>query len=574
MTKERLKNLYHYLLLSKRRLFDKKYYLEAYPDVRKADMDPLWHFVTIGWKEGRNPSPHFDTEFYLLNNPDVNEVGINPVLHYIFFGKDEGRIPAPKSPDAFSGEYDFAPPINNKLLETKIFNKPYNHQKQPEIDFNKDFRKVQHSHHFITKEFQTSNERADNLEQFELKISIIIPTKNAGDEFDFLLKMLNLQTGIKEIEIIIVDSGSKDNTVPIAKLNHAKVIEIAPEEFSHSYSRNLGAQSATGDFLFFTVQDALPPNKTWLHKLISEFKDKNVSAVSCAELPRENADLFYRIISWNHYKFLGVNENDRILSMPANPTHIELRKNGQLSDLACLIPAELFTKYKYRLSYAEDLDLGIRLIKDGHKIAFLGSTRIIHSHNRPGFYFLKRGYVDNVFLKDVFSDFKIPKVTFSDTAQDIIFLFNFIYSEICKDISDLDFPVEINNLNNIITQKLISASDYRYPENLDTNVVQYIDSELLGFINNLEKISDYPKIGEKYDGIMARALRNFIHMSFDYLCNIHNIIDHSLAEEIKSCIFKELSIISGSHLAYAYLNHSDEEKEVLKKINADLRQGV
>ena len=224
---------------------------------------------------------------------------------------------------------------------------------------------------------------------FDSKISVIIPTKNAGVEFEFLLKMYNTQKGINEIELVVVDLGSTDNTLDIAKANHAKIVTILPSEFSHSYARNLGAENATGGYFLFTVQDALPPTDTWLYELMTVLAQNYVSAVSCAEFPREDADLFYRVISWNHYRFLGVNEADRIYKLPNNPNYLTLRQNGQLSDLACLIPNEVFNKYKYRLNYAEDLDLGIRLIQDGKKIAFLGTIRIIHSHNRPAHYFLK-----------------------------------------------------------------------------------------------------------------------------------------------------------------------------------------
>lgn len=72
--------------------FDPVYYLFNYPDVRIADVDPLKHFMTIGWKEGRNPSEKFNTQFYLNTYPDVREEGINPLIHYICNGRREGRL--------------------------------------------------------------------------------------------------------------------------------------------------------------------------------------------------------------------------------------------------------------------------------------------------------------------------------------------------------------------------------------------------------------------------------------------------------------------------------------------------
>ena len=73
--------------------FDSHYYLLQYDDVRRADQDPLRHYMRIGWKEGRDPSSRFSTSFYLQNNPDVLQAGTNPLLHYARFGKKEGRQP-------------------------------------------------------------------------------------------------------------------------------------------------------------------------------------------------------------------------------------------------------------------------------------------------------------------------------------------------------------------------------------------------------------------------------------------------------------------------------------------------
>lgn len=86
-----VRELKDYLLLKKRGIFDEKYYLRNYPDVRQTDINPLWHFVRHGWKEGRNPSQEFDTRFYLETYPDVREAGINPLVHYVRRGKIEGR---------------------------------------------------------------------------------------------------------------------------------------------------------------------------------------------------------------------------------------------------------------------------------------------------------------------------------------------------------------------------------------------------------------------------------------------------------------------------------------------------
>lgn len=89
-----IKNIVHYLIITIIGQFDPIYYLSNYLDVRRADIDPLWHYVTYGWIEGRNPSPLFDTKYYLDLNLDVKKANVNPYIHYIMFGKKENRRPS------------------------------------------------------------------------------------------------------------------------------------------------------------------------------------------------------------------------------------------------------------------------------------------------------------------------------------------------------------------------------------------------------------------------------------------------------------------------------------------------
>jgi lipopolysaccharide biosynthesis glycosyltransferase len=73
------------------RLFDENWYLQKYPDVRAAKINPALHFCKYGWREGRSPGPEFDTKLYLQSHGDVESAGINPLVHYEKYGRKEGR---------------------------------------------------------------------------------------------------------------------------------------------------------------------------------------------------------------------------------------------------------------------------------------------------------------------------------------------------------------------------------------------------------------------------------------------------------------------------------------------------
>lgn len=89
--------------------FDRDGYLSANPDIRAAGIDPYAHYVTAGWREGRDPSARFDTDAYLRHNPDVAAAGINPLVHYLSAGQGEGRAAHPAVGrgvvDGFDSEY-------------------------------------------------------------------------------------------------------------------------------------------------------------------------------------------------------------------------------------------------------------------------------------------------------------------------------------------------------------------------------------------------------------------------------------------------------------------------------------
>ena len=82
-------------IISFTNLFDKSWYLKTYPDVGESKVDPAYHYLKFGWKEGRQPSPLFDGDSYLEQNKDVQLQGINPLLHYLKFGIEEGRKVTP-----------------------------------------------------------------------------------------------------------------------------------------------------------------------------------------------------------------------------------------------------------------------------------------------------------------------------------------------------------------------------------------------------------------------------------------------------------------------------------------------
>lgn len=70
-------------------LFDAEWYRKHYGLEQGAD--PAAHYLTQGWKQGFDPSPRFSTKEYLYANPDVRQAQVNPLFHYEHCGRGEGR---------------------------------------------------------------------------------------------------------------------------------------------------------------------------------------------------------------------------------------------------------------------------------------------------------------------------------------------------------------------------------------------------------------------------------------------------------------------------------------------------
>ncbi len=76
-------------------VFDPVHYLDRYPDIALAGIDPLDHYLRRGWMEGRDPSPLFWTEWYLRRHPDVATSGRDPLQHYLEVGWQVAHDPSP-----------------------------------------------------------------------------------------------------------------------------------------------------------------------------------------------------------------------------------------------------------------------------------------------------------------------------------------------------------------------------------------------------------------------------------------------------------------------------------------------
>lgn len=71
--------------------FDPEHYRKVSGTASFTKESGLDHYLESGWREGLDPSMEFSTQGYLDLYPDVAEAGINPLLHYVLSGRFENR---------------------------------------------------------------------------------------------------------------------------------------------------------------------------------------------------------------------------------------------------------------------------------------------------------------------------------------------------------------------------------------------------------------------------------------------------------------------------------------------------
>lgn len=108
--------------------------------------------------------------------------------------------------------------------------------------------------------------------------SIVIRAYNEEKHIGRLLTGIFQQT-VKDIQVILVDSGSTDATVAIASRYAVDVVHIQPEEFTFGYSLNKGIERAEADLVVMASAHVYPVYPDWLERLLQPFKDPQVGLV-------------------------------------------------------------------------------------------------------------------------------------------------------------------------------------------------------------------------------------------------------------------------------------------------------
>lgn len=199
-------------------------------------------------------------------------------------------------------------------------------------------------------------------------ISIIIRTYNEEQYLEQLLKSITNQKHENfDIEIIIVDSGSTDNTLIIASTYHCRITHIKKEDFTFGRSLNIGCTFSNGNILTFISGHCIPKNNLWLNTLIEPL----ITGKADYSYGRQEGKDTTKYSEYRHFdKFF--------------PTHSQIPQQGYFCNNAnAAISRSAWEKYQFdeNLTGLEDMYLARKLIDAGKYIAYVAEASVYHIHN-------------------------------------------------------------------------------------------------------------------------------------------------------------------------------------------------
>lgn len=198
--------------------------------------------------------------------------------------------------------------------------------------------------------------------------SIVIRTLNESRHLDDLLSAIKRQqSSCLRHEIILVDSGSTDGTLDIAKRHGCHIHHIKRSEFSFGRSLNLGCENSSGDILVFISGHCVPVDVNWLDKLCRPIVDNQVAYSYGRQIGDDDNNFSERRIFAKY--FPGESSIPQV-GYYCNNANSALKRSVWES-----------CQFNEELTGLEDMELARRLVLAGEKIGYVADACVFHHHN-------------------------------------------------------------------------------------------------------------------------------------------------------------------------------------------------
>lgn len=225
-----------------------------------------------------------------------------------------------------------------------------------------------------------------------MKVSVVIPTYNAGDLWKENIEALQSQT--IDCHKLIIDSSSKDGTDELAREADFNVQMIKKEMFDHGGTRQLALDhTGDSDIIVFLTQDALLADDSSIEQLVEAFNDESVAISYGRQLPKKNA--------------LPIEAHARLSNYP-DQSHVYAYEDKEKVGLKVAFNSNSFSAYRVSalrdidgfqsgVIFGEDMLAAAQVLKKGYKVAYQHDACVYHSHSYTLFQEFKRYFDMGVF---------------------------------------------------------------------------------------------------------------------------------------------------------------------------------
>jgi len=197
------------------------------------------------------------------------------------------------------------------------------------------------------------------------KASVIVRTKDCSDIIGQTLKALFSQC-FKDFELIVVDSGSTDDTLDIVGEFPCTLVHMKPNDYLSGRSLNLGASHARSDLLMFQNSDTVPLSPHALGNLVQVFDDQGVDAAFGRQVPRPEAWSWVRLEVESAFP----DADETPPWIPFAAPFAAMRKN--------VWQEHPFFEGAWG---SEDTEWGFWARENGKRIRYIKDAEVMHSHN-------------------------------------------------------------------------------------------------------------------------------------------------------------------------------------------------
>ncbi len=199
-----------------------------------------------------------------------------------------------------------------------------------------------------------------------MQCSLVVRAYNEAARLSRLLEGVGKQT-VRDVELILVDSGSTDDTVHIASGFGARIVQIPSSEFSFGRALNLGLSAASREYVVIASGHVHPVYPDWLECLLKPFEDETVATV----YGKQRGDASSRI------------SEERILKQ-WYPEADEARQASPFCNNAnAAVRRSLWAQHPYdeALTGLEDVAWAKWAQRQGYHVAYASHAEIVHVHN-------------------------------------------------------------------------------------------------------------------------------------------------------------------------------------------------